>query len=142
MKICDIMSDRVISVGMDESVRAAAKLMGRTNLGALPVCDHASKLRGMITDRDIVLRCIAAGADPDEVRVSEIMSRSVITAGPFDEVEKAVRLMSEDQVRRLPVLDGGRLVGIVTLCDMARNCNCDMEAAEALAEISSNFHRR
>lgn len=142
MKICDIMSDRVVSVGMDETVRSAAKLMYRTNLGALPVCDHTSKVRGMITDRDIVLRCIASGMDPDEIRVSEIMSRAVISAGPFDEVEKAVRLMSRDQVRRLPVLDGGRLVGIVTLCDMARNCNCDMEAAETLSEISSNFHRR
>ncbi len=142
MKICDIMSDKVVSVGMDEPVYAAAKLMQRSNLGALPVCDSAGRLRGMVTDRDIVLRCVALGAEPSETRVGEIMSRGVITTGPFEELEHAVRLMSQDQVRRLPVLDGGKLVGMVTLCDMARNCNCDMEAAETLAEISSNFRRK
>lgn len=142
MKICDIMSDRVISVGVDEPVSAAARLMQRSNLGALPVCDGKGALRGMVTDRDIVLRCVAAGDDPERVRVGEIMSRGIITTGPFEELEHAVRLMSQDQVRRLPVLDNGRLVGMVTLCDMARNCNCDMEAAEALAEISSNFKKR
>lgn len=142
MKICDIMTDKVVSIGQGEPVAAAAKLMGRTNLGALPVCDDKGRLRGMITDRDIVLRCVAVDADPHNVKVSEIMSRGIITTGPFEEVEHAVRLMSEDQVRRLPVLDNGRLVGMVTLCDMARNCNCDMEAAEALSEISSNFRRK
>ena len=142
MKICDIMSDRVISVGVDEPVSAAARLMQRSNLGALPVCDGKGALRGMVTDRDIVLRGVAAGDDPERVRVGEIMSRGIITTGPFEELEHAVRLMSQDQVRRLPVLDNGRLVGMVTLCDMARNCNCDMEAAEALAEISSNFKKR
>lgn len=142
MKICDIMSDRVISVGVDEPVSAAARLMQRSNMGALPVCSSKGELRGMVTDRDIVLRCVAAGDDPERVRVSEIMSRGVITTGPFEELEHAVRLMSQDQVRRLPVLDKGKLVGMVTLCDMARNCNCDMEAAEALAEISSNFKKR
>lgn len=141
MKICDIMTDNVVSIGQDEPVSAAAKLMGRSNLGALPVCDGKGKLRGMLTDRDIVLRCVAVGADPAEVKVSEVMSRGIVTTGPFEELEHAVRLMSEDQVRRLPVLDNGRLVGMVTLCDMARNCNCDMEAAETLAEISSNFRR-
>ena len=140
MKICDIMSDQVISIGSKEPVSAAAKLMHRSNLGALPVCD-GGQLRGMITDRDIVLRCVAAGADPEQTEVGEIMSRGIITTGPFEEVEHAVRLMSRDQVRRLPVLDRGKLVGMVTLCDMARNCNCDMEAAEALSEISSNFRR-
>lgn len=142
MKICDIMTDKVISIGQDEPVSAAAKLLQRTNLGALPVCDDRGQLRGMLTDRDIVLRCVAADADPRELKVREIMSRGIITAKPFDELEMAVRLMSEDQVRRLPVLDGGKLVGMVTLCDMARNCNCDMEAAEALSEISSNFKRK
>lgn len=142
MKICDIMTDKVVSIEQSEPVSAAAKLLKRTNLGALPVCDEKGRLRGMLTDRDIVLRCVAADADPKEIRVSEIMSRGIITTGPFEELEHAVRLMSEDQVRRLPVMDSGRLVGMVTLCDMARNCNCDMEAAEALSEISSNFRRK
>ena len=142
MKICDIMSDSVVSISPDEPVSAAAKLLRHCNIGALPVCDDKGRLRGMLTDRDIVTRCVALGSDPGRVKVEDIMSRGVITTGPFEELEHAVRLMSTDQVRRLPVMDGGRLVGMVSLCDMARNCNCDMEAAEALAEISSNLKRK
>jgi len=74
--------------------------------------------------------------------VGEIMSRGIITAGPTDDVSHAVKLMGEDQVRRLPVVDDGRLVGVVTLCDMARSCNCDMEAGQALSEISANIKRK
>jgi CBS domain-containing protein len=142
MNVCDIMTDRVISVGQSEPVSAAARLLKRHNIGALPVCDDSGRLRGIVTDRDIVTRCIAADADPRETKVSEIMSRGVITASPFDEVERAVRLMSVDQVRRLPITDNGRVVGMVALCDMARSCNCEMEAAEALTEISSNVKRK
>ena len=142
MKICDIMSDRVVSIEQNEFVSTAAKLLKRCNVGALPVCDDKGRLRGMLTDRDIVTRCVAMDADPKGTRVSEVMSRGIITAAPFDEVDKAVKLMSADQVRRLPVLEDDRLVGMVTLCDMARSCNCEMEAAEALTEISSNFRRK
>jgi CBS domain-containing protein len=142
MKICDIMSEKVTSIEQNEPVSAAAKLLKRCNVGSLPVCDDRGRLRGMITDRDIVTRCIANDSDPTEMKVSEIMSRGIITASPFDEVQRAVELMTTDQVRRLPVLDEGRLVGMVTLCDMARSCNCEMEAAEALTEISSNFRRK
>lgn len=142
MKICDVMTDNVVSIEAGESVAAAAKLLKRCNIGALPVCDEKGTLKGMLTDRDIVTRCVALGGDPGKVKVEEIMSRGIVTTGPFEEIEHAVRLMSEDQVRRIPVLDSGRLVGMVSLCDMARNCNCDMEAAEALAEISSNLKRK
>ena len=142
MKVSDIMSSRVISIGQNEPVSAAARLLKRANVGALPVCDAKQRLRGIVTDRDIVTRCVALGADPEETPVGEIMSRGVVTASPLEEVNAAVRRMREDQVRRLPVLDEGRLVGIVTLCDMARDSNCDMEAAAALTEISSNLSRK
>ncbi|MBO5975929.1 MAG: CBS domain-containing protein [Oscillospiraceae bacterium] len=142
MKICDVMTDNVVSIEAGESVAAAAKLLKRCNIGALPVCDEKGALKGMLTDRDIVTRCVALGGDPGKVKVEEIMSRGIVTTGPFEEIEHAVRLMSEDKVRRIPVLDSGRLVGMVSLCDMARNCNCDMEAAEALAEISTNLKRK
>lgn len=142
MKICDIMSERVTSIEQNESVSAAARMLKRCNVGSLPVCDEKGRLRGMITDRDIVMRCVAGDAIPAEMKVSEIMSRGIITASPFDDVKKAVELMASDQVRRLPVLEDGKLVGMVTLCDMARSCNCEMEAAEALTEISSNFRRK
>ena len=142
MKVCDIMTDRVISVGADEPVTAAARLLKQHNVGALPVCDEAGRLKGMITDRDITLRCVAADANPRDMKVKDVMSRGIITAGPFDDVEKAVRLMSEDQVRRLPIMDRGNLVGMIALSDMARSSNCEMEAAEALTEISTNIKRK
>ena len=142
MKVSDIMSSRVVSIGQDEPVSAAAKLLKRANIGALPVCDAKQRLRGIVTDRDIVTRCVALGADPDETPVGEIMSRGDVTASPFEELNAAARRMSEDQVRRLPVLDEGRLVGMVTLCDMARERKCDMEAAAALTEISGNLRRK
>ncbi|MBR5491191.1 MAG: CBS domain-containing protein [Oscillospiraceae bacterium] len=142
MKICDVMTDGIISIGLKEPVSAAARLLKSKNIGALPVCDENGKLRGILTDRDIVTRCVASGFDPIETKVEDIMSRGVVFASPFDELEHAVRVMSRDQIRRLPIMDRGRLVGMVSLCDMARNCNCDMEAAEALAEISSNLKRK
>ena len=142
MKVCDVMSDKVVCIGQNEPVSAAAKLLKQCNVGVLPVCDGQKKLRGLLTDRDIVTRCVAAGIDPQETPVSEIMSRGIVTATPFDEVEQAARVMSGDQVRRLPVLSEGRLVGMLSLCDLARNANCEMEAGAALTEISSGFRRK
>lgn len=142
MKVSDLMTVKAVSIEQNESVSAAARLLKSHNIGSIPVCDTAGKLRGMVTDRDIVMRCVADGSDPHETRVSEIMSRGIITANPFDELDDAVKLMSDDQVRRLPVVEEGRLVGMLSLCDMARSASCEMEAAEALSEISSNFKRR
>ena len=120
MKVNEVMSGRVICIGQDEPVSAAAKMLKRSNIGALPVCDASHRLRGIVTDRDIVTRCVALDADPAETRVAEIMSRGVLTASPLDE---------------------GKLVGMVTLCDIARDGKYDMEAAEALADISANLRR-
>ena len=142
MKLCEIMSERVVTIDMEEPVSAAARLMKSHNIGAVPACGKDGRLRGIVTDRDIVLRCVAGDADPQTTPVKEIMSRAIVTAQPLDDVEKAARLMSQDQVRRLPVLNDGRVVGIVALSDLARSCACEMEAAEALAEISANVRRR
>ena len=142
MKVNEIMSSRVVCIRQDEPVSAAAKLLKRSNVGALPVCDANRRLRGIVTDRDIVTRCIALDADPAQTRVAEIMSRGVVTASPLDETAQAARIMRTDQVRRLPVVDGGKLIGMVTLCDLACAGGCDMEAAAALTEISSNVRRK
>ena len=139
MKVSDIMSGRVVTICQDEPVIAAARLLKRMNLGALPVTDHSGRLRGMLTYRDIVLRCVASGADARELRVADIMTRGVVTAEPETEVAEAARTMGGGQVRRLPVVEGGKLVGMLSLADMARKC--DMEAAAALAEISTNIRR-
>ena len=133
------MSERVVTIDQREPVIAAARLLKRMNLGALPVTDRSGKLVGMLTDRDIVVRCVAAGGNAREMTVGDIMSRGVVTASPESEVSDAARRMGRGQVRRLPVVEGGKLVGMLSLADMARRC--DMEAAAALADISSNLRR-
>lgn len=140
MKVSELMSGRVVSIGQDAPVSAAARLLRQANVGALPVCDARRRLRGIVTDRDIVTRCVALGSDPEETPVREIMSRGVVTCAPEESMDAAVKRMRDDRVRRLPVLEEGKLIGIVSLCDVSRAA--DMEAAAALAEISSNVQRK
>lgn len=142
MNVSDIMSSHIISIRQDEPVSAAARLLTRHNLGSLPVCGADGNLRGMVTDRDIVLRCVAADDDPRRTKVSEIMSRGISTVSPDDSVEKAADMMSRAQVRRLPVVENGRPVGVVSICDMIRSGRCGAEAASALSEISANLRRK
>lgn len=142
MNISDIMTERVISISEDEPVIAAARLMKQNNIGSLPVRDGKNRLRGIVTDRDIVLRCVAGNNDPQELRIGEIMTRNLITASPFEDTEKVVARMGYSQIRRLPVTDNGILVGIVALGDIAKSDEFRMEASEALSEISANFRRR
>ena len=139
MKVSDIMSDRVVTIDEREPVIAAARLLKRMNLGALPVTDRGGKLVGLLTDRDIVLRCVALGGDARTMTAGDVMTRGVVTATPDVKVDDAAKRMGRGQVRRLPVVENGKLVGMLSLADMARKC--DMEAAAALADISSNLRR-
>lgn len=140
MKVREIMTSRPISVGAEEPVSAAARLLGRCNLGAVPVCDSSGRVRGMVTDRDIALRCVAMGNSPD-IKVAEIMSRSIVCAEAEDSVENAARIMAARQIRRLPVTENGRLVGMLTLCDLARREELRAECAAAFSAISAGIHR-
>lgn len=142
MKIRDVMTDKIVAVSQQEPISSAARLMKRHNLGVLPVCDDEGRLRGILTDRDIVTRCIAADMPPADTKIREIMSRGISTCSPQDEVDTALGTMGQSQIRRLPVVDEGRLVGMVSLADLARRENFSMEAAEALSEISANIQRR
>lgn len=142
MEISEIMTGQVISIGEDEPVTAAARLMKRFNIGAVPVRGERGTLRGIVTDRDIVLRCVASDTPAETMRVSEIMSRNLETASPHDDAGKAAERMAGRQVRRLPVTEDGVLIGIVALGDMARCRSCDMEAGEALSGISENFRSK
>lgn len=141
MRVFDIMSEHIVTVGVSEPVSAAARLLKKHNIGAVPVCDDSGRLRGMITDRDITLRCVASGKSANETRVGDIMTRGVITVADNAYVGEAARLMADAQIRRLPVIKGGELVGMLSLADLARNTDCDTEAAAALTEISSNIRR-
>jgi len=142
MKIAEIMTEKIISLGQDEPVSAAARLMKRHNIGMVPVCSGGGSLRGVITDRDIVTRCVALGLDPDRTPAREIMSRAIITANPRDDLDLASGLMAREQVRRIPVTEDGRLVGVLALGDLARRRDLSMEAAAALSDISENIRRK
>ena len=118
-RIADIMSTDVKTIQPQESLRRAAQCMQALDVGALPVCD-GERLLGMLTDRDIIVRGLADGLDPDQACVSDIMSPQVDTLSVEHDADDAKRLMGERQVRRLPVVDGDRrLVGIVSLGDLA-----------------------
>ena len=142
MHVSEIMNKSVVSVSPDEPAKLASCLLSRYNIGSLPVCTEDGKIRGIVTDRDIVLRCVAADNDPETTPVKEIMSRSILSVAPEDDVKKASEIMAKGQVRRLPVVQDGKVVGIVALGDMAQRKTCDMEAAKALTDISSNVRKR
>ena len=139
MQIKDLMNPSVVSIEPGSSCALAARLISRHNVGALPVCASDGRLRGMVTDRDIVLRCVAAEEDPAQTPVRDIMTRGCATVSPQDDCREATRLMARQQVRRLPVVDRGKLVGMISLSDLARSHRFDMEAAQALCEISENI---
>lgn len=139
MQIKDIMSKKVISVSPNESAAVAARLLAQHNIGALPVCSKEGRVRGVLTDRDIVLRCVAAEDDIHTTKVSDLMTRRVVSVGAEDSLETASALMARAQVRRLPVEQDGKLVGMLSLGDLAKAPECNQTAANALTEISSNM---
>ena len=142
MLIRDLMNPSVVSIEPSSSAALAARLLSRHNVGLLPVCGSDGRLRGVVTDRDIVLRCVAAEEDPAQTMVRDIMTRNCATVAPGADCREATRLMAVQQVRRLPVVEEGKLVGMISLADLARSHRFDMEAAQALGEISENIVRR
>ncbi len=117
----EIMTNDTQCVGENQTLADAARLMRELNVGALPICGEDNRLKGMVTDRDIVVKCVASGDDPRQVKASALATGKPVTVGADDEIEVALRTMSDHQVRRLPVIDGHDLVGIISQADIARN---------------------
>ena len=141
MLVKDLMNTNLVTAVQTESAARAARLLSRHNIGSVPVVNENGNLRGIVTDRDLALRCIAAENDPETTTLKEVMSRSVITCEASDTIEAAVKKMEDAQIRRLPVTENGTLVGMLALGDIARRRDCKTQAAEALSEISSNIHK-
>ena len=134
MKVSEVMTSDVQTVTPDQSAREAASFMLRAEAGSIPVTE-GDKVIGMITDRDIAVRGVAEGRGPDTL-VRELMTDHIICARQGDDVDDVARRMSEEQVRRLPVLDDdGRLCGIVSLGDLARESRGE-QAHDALEGVS------
>ena len=142
MKVKEIMTRNVIGVGPEETVEVAARTLQRYNVGALPVCTSNGKLCGVVTDRDLVIRCLAAGMEPSSTQVRQVMTGQVTSVDGNMDVSVAAHLMGRQQIRRLPVTENGRLCGMVTLGDMAVREDTAMDAADALGDIARNLSER
>jgi CBS domain-containing protein len=119
----DIMTTDPRCVRSSEPVLSAAVAMADLGIGALPICGEDDRLQGMITDRDIVVRVLAAGKDARALHAGELAQGKPVTIGADDDVADLLRTMVEHRVRRLPVIDGHRLVGVVSVADVARYCD-------------------
>lgn len=136
MKVRDIMTKEVAYINPDSTVSEAARLMQKHNIGSVPVCDQTGVV-GIVTDRDIVVRNVAHGKSPQDTRVRDVMTGQVDTASPDMDVDDAANIMAERKVRRLPVVEDNKIVGMVSLGDIACNKQFNFEASKALAEIST-----
>ncbi|NLK20682.1 MAG: CBS domain-containing protein [Epulopiscium sp.] len=136
MKVRDIMTQNIFSVDEEESVLKASQIMRDTNVGSVPVRD-GEEIVGIITDRDIVIRNAAEGQDVRDTICREIMSKDVITCSPDMDINEAVDLMAQNQIRRIPVIEDNKIVGMVSLGDLATKQTMQSEAGEALKDIST-----
>jgi CBS domain-containing protein len=120
-KARDVMSSGAECVGENETALDAAKKLAELDIGAMPICGEDNRLKGMLTDRDIVVKVLAQGKNPADVRAGELGEGKPVTIGADDSVEEALRTMKEHKVRRLPVIDGHDLIGVVSQADLAVN---------------------
>jgi CBS domain-containing protein len=116
----DVMSGGADCVGENESVDEAARKLADLDVGAMPICGEDDRLKGMLTDRDIVVKVLAEGKDPSETKAGELAQGKPVTIGADDSLEEALRTMTEHKVRRLPVIDGHDLIGVVSQADLAK----------------------
>ena len=129
----DVMSPCPRTLAPEATLIDAALVMRREDIGDVLICEEGDRLLGIVTDRDIVVRALAEGRDPAETRVADVCSRELVTIEPGDSVGGAVRLMREKAIRRIPVTEGGRVVGMLTIGDIA----VERDSRTALADISA-----
>lgn len=121
MKVDQCMCKNVVCANQDTTITDIAKLMSDNHIGCVPICDFNKNVVGVITDRDITLRTVACGKDANTTKASEIMTTKVYKVNPTAEVSEASKVMCDCQVKRVPVIEGNTLVGIITLGDLANN---------------------
>lgn len=142
MKVKDIMTSQVIPIHPEETVEVAARKLAHYNIGVLPVCEANGQICGLVTDRDLVTRCIAANRSAAATKVRQVMTGQVISVKPDMDVGAAAHLMGREQIRRLPVTENGKLCGMLSLGDLASREDSVMDAADALNDISSHISDR
>lgn len=135
MQVRDVMSTNVQSCSVNDDLKTAASIMQNSNIGSLPIVEN-NQVVGVVTDRDMVIRGLTNGTANDSIQ--NVMSNNVITIAPTASLEEAGQLMSQHQIRRLPVVENGNLVGMVSLGDLAVREQGNQNAGEALTQISKN----
>ena len=128
MKVKDCMCNEVAYVNPDCSIEDCAKLMCNNHIGCIPVCNTEKQIVGLVTDRDILLRTVGCGKEIKNTPISDIMTCKVCCCEPNVDISEAEKMMSENQVRRLPVVDNNKVIGILTLGDLAANKGIDTES--------------
>lgn len=137
MKVRDVMTSDVVTASPDTTLEEVATMMKEEDTGVIPVLDDDDQLVGVVTDRDIVVRCVAQGSNPSETTVEEAITEDLQTVEPDTDVREAARLMGEKQIRRLPVVENGEFVGMLSLGDIAVKSEDEQVAGEALEEVSA-----
>lgn len=136
MKVRDLMTTNVRTADVNASLSEVAQSMKILNVGSIPICDNNKNVVGMVTDRDIVLRSVAEGSKVNSAKAQEVMSKQVVSVSPDTDVHEAANIMAKNQIRRLPVVENGRIVGIVAIGDFATQNIYVNEAGDALSNIS------
>ena len=131
----DVMTGDAECIGENDTVLDAAKRLAELDVGAMPICGEDNRLKGMLTDRDIVVKVLAKGKDPASTKAGELGEGKPVTIGADDSIDEALRTMADHKVRRLPVIDGHELIGIVSQADLAKNV--DEEKVGDLVEAIS-----
>jgi CBS domain-containing protein len=131
------MSQGVECVRENETLVDAARKMRDLDVGALPICGEDNRLKGMLTDRDIVVKCLAEGGDPSSVTAGSLGEGKPVTIGADDDITEALETMKKHQVRRLPVIDGHDLVGIISQADIAKSLS-EGATGDLVQEISED----
>ena len=142
MRVKECMSENVVWVTGDNTIYDVAKLMNENHIGSIPVCDNSQNLVGIITDRDIVLRTVACNKDVKQTKVNDIMTTEVIRTSRDTEVSWVADIMAKNQIRRVPVVEGEKLVGIVSVGDLARNTEIpDQELSNCMCHICNESNQ-
>jgi CBS domain-containing protein len=131
----DVMTGGAECIGEKDTIAEAAKRLAQLDVGAMPICGEDNRLKGMLTDRDIAIKVVAQGKDPATTTAGELGEGKPVTIGADDSVDEALKTMKDHKVRRLPVIDGHDLIGIVSQADLARNI--DEEKVGDLVEAIS-----
>jgi CBS domain-containing protein len=134
----EVMTQGVECIGVNDTIADAAKRLAELDVGAMPICGEDNRLKGMLTDRDIAIKVVAQGKDPSTTTAGELAEGKPVTIGADDSVNEALHTMAEHKVRRLPVIDGHDLIGIVSQADLARSVDEEKvgDLVEAISAVS------